>query len=785
MHYQSINQMNLRKNVLFFALLLGIYSIFAQNNYEIDSLKAVIKTTKIDTVKPATYLKLGKAYNKVNKDSSLFYFAEALKLAQSYSGRKTEIKRKMNYLQVEALTQIIIFHLTKGEINSCRDNANKAMALVTKYNNKTQISTICNLLAYIQSAMGENDSAIIYNKKSLKIDSMLNNAYGMLSSYINLGLCYKRMGDFSKALEYYLLALNVINQNNELSNYKGNVYNNIGIIHKNIENYNTALTYYQKARNEFEAVGNNKKVGNCYINIGILNSHLNNYDVAITHYEKALEIMEKYDDKVSIAKCYSNLGNIYLTLKEYDKSIIYLTKGIEIKEEIGDKTGLAFIYKTLSKTYMEIADSLKNQGNQKGFNGYIERAYNNANKALSIAKLTNDKVALTNTYVLLKDISVLKNHYKIALEFFELSIPLKDSLFSKEKTKTIAEMSAKYETERKQLQIEKMAKQKQLDNHIIKNQRNIITLVIISLFVFVSFSLITFRLYRQKLKAHLLLSNQHYTLETQKIELEIHRKNTIQSLSYAEHIQGSLLTNPKYFEQNFSDYFIFYRPKNIVSGDFYWLKSTPDKIMIAMADCTGHGVPGAFMSVLGISFLNEITQKKNLKSPAKILEKLRKKVKDTLNPELKTHKSKNYIDLYLDIKIKDGMDMAFCSIDKNNLKMTYSGANLPIYIIRNNELIELEPEMNPIGVYLIEQKFKNCDFQLIGGDMIYLFSDGYYDQFGGKEQKKFFVENFKALLKKVTHLDCAKQKERLVETLENWQGINEQVDDVTVIGLRI
>lgn len=286
--------------------------------------------------------------------------------------------------------------------------------------------------------------------------------------------------------------------------------------------------------------------------------------------------------------------------------------------------------------------------------------------------------------------------------------------------------------------------------------------------------------------------NKNTTLETQKKELSgqyseltKHRQKTLDSLKYAEYIQSSLLARPNDFEDSFSDYFILFKPKDIVSGDFYWLKQNKDTIFVAAADSTGHGVPGAFMSVIGISFLNEIIQQKTATTPALILETLRQQVKSALNPELNKQKSDNLVEMYINSKIKDGMDIALCAINNKTKILSYAGANLPMFILRNGEFIEFEPTGNPIGVYLIETPFTNHNFQLQTNDIIYLFSDGYYDQFGGEHNKKFYVENFKKILLKIHTLPCKKQNEILTKTIEDWQGLSDQIDDILVMGLRI
>jgi len=274
-------------------------------------------------------------------------------------------------------------------------------------------------------------------------------------------------------------------------------------------------------------------------------------------------------------------------------------------------------------------------------------------------------------------------------------------------------------------------------------------------------------------------------LEKQQIEVldknfEITKKNQqiTDSIAYAKRIQLALLRSEKNLP--FADHFILYKPKDIVSGDFYWMKKFFNYVLVVAADCTGHGVPGAFMSMLGISFLSEVANKqfrkvsKSRLSASIILDELR----DNVIKALSQNKEK--------ASSKDGMDMALCIIDKDTNMLEFAGANNPAYIIRNNEIIELEADKMPIGIYHIEDKsFKNQSFQLIENDRIYLFSDGYVDQFGGEKKRKFLKKNFKDLLLEVNELEMTQQLEILDKTHLEWRGENNQTDDILVVGIKI
>ena len=253
---------------------------------------------------------------------------------------------------------------------------------------------------------------------------------------------------------------------------------------------------------------------------------------------------------------------------------------------------------------------------------------------------------------------------------------------------------------------------------------------------------------------------------------EISNKNKLitDSIKYAKRIQKAVLPH---IDELKIENFILFKPRDIVSGDFYWFKQLGSKLVITAADCTGHGVPGGFISMLGISKLNEISVNFKIKTAAQILELLRKEIKETLQQTGKENEA------------KDGMDIALTIIDFDNNKLQFSGANNPLYIVRNKELIVIKPTRNPIGIYLKEKPFKNEEFDMQKGDLLYMFSDGYADQFGGEKGMKLKSNNFKKLLLSVSENPISKQKQILDSEFEKWRGEHEQIDDVLVMGIKI
>jgi serine phosphatase RsbU (regulator of sigma subunit) len=279
-------------------------------------------------------------------------------------------------------------------------------------------------------------------------------------------------------------------------------------------------------------------------------------------------------------------------------------------------------------------------------------------------------------------------------------------------------------------------------------------------------------------KQNLDLQSQKEEIESQVALLNERNEEITDSLNYAMKIQSAVLPPVQYFHEILNDVFILFKPRDIVSGDFYWIKQVNQYVILAAADCTGHGVPGAFMSLLGMSYLNEIVRRREITQANQVLNELRRQIRISLRQHGQPEES------------KDGIDMALCVIDEKNRVLQYAGANNPLYMIRDRngspELMELKPDLMPLGYYQGRHKsFRNNNIPLEFGDMFYMFSDGFIDQKGGKENKKFMSKNFKDLLIKIHQEPMQEQKKILDKTITAWMGDNPQIDDILVIGVRV
>jgi serine phosphatase RsbU (regulator of sigma subunit) len=342
---------------------------------------------------------------------------------------------------------------------------------------------------------------------------------------------------------------------------------------------------------------------------------------------------------------------------------------------------------------------------------------------------------------------------------------------SEENRVLITELQTKFETENKEKEIVLLNKEKNLKDIELKNNRTILIISFVGLAAISLFLVLLIFSYKQKQKI-----NAEINLKNQKLEIaynvvEEKNREITDSINYAKRIQNAILPPRKLVKEYIPDSFILYKPKDVVAGDFYWMEQKEDKILFAAADCTGHGVPGAMVSVICNNGLNRSVREYGLIDPGKILDKTR----DVVISEFEKSEE----------EVKDGMDISLCALDFKNQTLCWAGANNPLWIIRNSEIVETKSDKQPIGVVDNPQPFTTHKIELQKGDVIYVFTDGFQDQFGGERGKKFKSANFKKLLLSIYSEPMGKQHEILDKTFEDWKGSLEQLDDVCVIGVRL
>jgi serine phosphatase RsbU (regulator of sigma subunit) len=392
---------------------------------------------------------------------------------------------------------------------------------------------------------------------------------------------------------------------------------------------------------------------------------------------------------------------------------------------------------------------------------------------MTYAKEINYKELQLDIAANLIDVCDSMGELKESIGYSKFYINLKDSLSDADTRQQFAEMQAKLDNTVQKNEIEILQKNKLIDAEKDRRKNLIIYFGAGAIILFSVLLIIIFRGYNQKKKINIVITEQKKEVELQRNIVELKNREIVDSINYAQRIQQAILLPESEIQKEFSEAFILFKPKDIVSGDFYWFAESTENKILALADCTGHGVPGGFMSMLGFEILQDVMLREEIHTTSEALKFLDKKVTDTLNKN-----SKSY---------RDGMDMALCAFNKISGKLSFSGANRPLIYISNGVITTYKPDKHTIGGAIddVEKIFTQVEIDVHKGDLIYLFTDGYADQFGGASGKKFKYKQFSEKLLEISDKNLAEQKEILEKTFEDWKGNLEQVDDVCVIGIRI
>ncbi|MES2591161.1 MAG: tetratricopeptide repeat protein [Bacteroidota bacterium] len=728
----------MKKGFSYFAFLLTplFFNVFgyAQIN-KLDSLQNELKKNINDTSKINVFNALGIENRKINTTLAFKYLEDALILSEKINFQKG---------RANAYSGMAIVHSSQKNSELALSNYTKSLLIRDRIGDQKGAVTNLNSIGNLYINQGDYEKALIHYLKALKICVATANQESMPLN--NIAAAYFYMGKHQQALEYYIKALKTFEK---LGNKKLMINPSLGVgnVYKAIGEYRNALTYYKRAMTISEEVKDEPGLARSLTTIGIIYEKLENNDTALIYYNEALIINQKLKEKPAIALSLINIGNIYFAKKNYDKALEYYKRALVINQKIGDKNGSARSLLNIGILYSEKEN--------------IELAMDYLKKGLILADSINSKEMLTEGNEELSEVYEKKGDYKNAYAYYRIHSAIKDSLLNEGNSKNMAEMQTKYESDKKEKDIELLKKEQSLQDVELENQKNVRNGFIVGCLLLVLIIILAYNRYRIKQRAS--------------EDIKQKNKEITESISYAKRIQSSFLTSEKYIAQRLSDYFIFYNPRNIVSGDFYWLMEKKGYLYICTADCTGHGIPGAFMSLISMGILNEIIySKEHLQHTDEILNELRRIIILAVNPEGSEEEG------------KDGMDAVLCRFNFQKMELEYSAANNSFYIIRNGELLVYKPDKMPVGKHIgLEKPFSKTTIALQKGDCVYTFSDGFADQFGGPNGKKFQSKRVKELLLAHCHKPMKIQREIIGKTIEEWQGTNEQVDDMLVIGIRV
>lgn len=590
--------------------------------------------------------------------------------------------------------------------------------------------------------------------EALIVASEIEDEKGTALSYYALSRLHQYIGDWNKALTYHYKAIPIFEKIDAKENLGWSLLN-MGICFHAQKNYPKAIEYDEKALDIFKEIDLKKGIAYSYLNISLAINDNGSPDSALIAMRNAREICEEIGDKRGVGYVLNSMAEIYEEMGEYDKAIQANKECIIIREQENDKMDLSWCYSSLGNIYLK-----------KGNPGEAER---NLILGEKLAKEINSMVVLRGIYLTWSQIDSMNKNYEGAYRKFQQYSDFNNLLSKEEKQRKAEEIQYNFEKIKKEQEIVQLQGEAELENILNeeKRQRLIIGVValVVVLVVVVFFSVSVYKRAGQ-------LRKQRNIITQQKERVDVQHKNIRDSIVYARKIQHALLTSEEYIQDHLKlDFFIHYQPKDIVSGDFYWAHEHNGAFYLTTADCTGHGVPGAFMSLLNISIMNELIVERNVSSPAEVLNQQKTQIIKSLNYGSSDGS-------------KDGMDCVLCKFDLNTNTLEFASANNPLWIIRNGEIIKYKGDKMPVGKFINDGKFTDQKVSLEKGDLIYTFTDGFVDQFGGKFDKKFKPRRLAELLLKVHELPMEEQKLIVMRTLDEWMGSQEQTDDILMIGIR-
>lgn len=757
-----------KEKYLPFFLLIMMHFFYNSNssaqNHTIDSLTSFVKISKEDTTKVNTLNTLCREVKNTGDFQKANQYAnDALSLSKKLRFKKGEAK---------AYNNIGIIFDNQGDYENALKNYIIALKIREEIGDKTGIAGSYNNIGNIYYAQGNYSAALKNHLSSLKTRTEINDKNGMAICFMNIGNVYHLQGNYSDALKNQFSSLKL---REELGDKQGiaNCYNNIGNIYYSQNIYKEALKNQMAALKIRKEIGDKNGIGSSYNNIGIIYYLQGNFSDALINQLASLKIMEEIGDKRGIAMSYNNIGIIYKNKGNYDEALKNQLASLKLAQELEDKNGIANCYTNIGIVFTK-------QGKFKEASEYLD-------KGLKMSKEIGAKDYIKDTYSGLAELDSAQassfpigngpgKFWRSAFENHKMAIIYRDSLVNQETSKKLVESQMQYEFDKKE-SVAKAEQEKKDALNIAERRKQTIILYFVGFvaFLILCFAVFAYRSYRQKQKANSLLEEKNNYIEKQKILVEEKNREITDSINYAKRIQHSLLASTQFLKNNLPEHFIFFQPKDIVSGDFYWATELGNgQFAIATADSTGHGVPGAIMSMLNISCLNEAVSGQKLTAPNEILNYTRSRIIHHLANDGSEEGG------------KDGMDCSLISFDFSKKQLTYSSANNPVWIARGNEILAFSPDKMPVGKHDKDSvSFTQHTIQLQKEDVVYTFTDGMPDQFGGPNGKKFMYKQLKELLLSIAKLPMEEQGELLKSALNKWKSHLEQVDDICVIGVRI
>lgn len=613
--------------------------------------------------------------------------------------------------------------------------------------------------AYIELSNIDEDNAMEgYCLNALKILSQMDSTGSVEKSYLeykgailgNLGYYYRAKGLTQKAFDKYFTALKCAEKTGARNLY-ADMKNNIGMLYYSQKQFRESVPFYLKAIDVYRELGLKEYEGRTLMNVAGAFQNLNDYTTSVSYFRNALAMFAALKDTFYMAFAYNNLAVCYKKFDMPDSSFACLARGSQLFEKLGSQDELAWTY----DIYGGLHTALKQYRQAEP---YCLKCVGIAEERKLPSQLAS---CLENLYL----IYLNKGDYQMALHYFIRADSIQDSLVNNDTRLLLAKNQVQYDYSQKEDLLKLDAEKKSLQFREERKRNYIILFSVIAvLAVSLFFGYMVFKSLKLEKQARKMVLDQKEIIEEK-------QKEIIDSITYAKSLQEAILPPMALWKSQLPDSFILYKPKDIVAGDFYWMEKSQGLLFFAVADCTGHGVPGAMVSVVCSNALNRSVLEFKLTDPGEILDKTRELVISTFEKSEK--------------QVHDGMDISLCALNTQTRMLKWAGANNPLWYIHNNVLARVVPNKQPVGEYPDEVPFTTHAIQLYAGDSLYLFSDGYADQFGGPKGKKFKYKQLEELIASIPEQTMEEQASTLDTTFRNWKGGLVQVDDVCIIGIRV
>jgi serine phosphatase RsbU (regulator of sigma subunit) len=826
------------RHIIFVIFAISVCKFSFSQNKKVDSLKLVLKNAKHDTIIAQTLFDIGKELERQKPDTAFSYYNKAQQFCEkNQNNYNTKSKEYVSIIVslAKSINGIGVIYHDKNTIEKALKYYEMSIEICNKINYKLGLAKSYNNIGVIYRLQGKIQEGIKYALISIKLKEEIGDKKGIATTYITLGLESWRIGNISKAIEYYTNSLKTFEEIKHIDGIATNL-NNLGLVYKDQGDFKKALEFFERAKKISIENSFDKGLANSLKEIGILYSEQNKISMAFENLNKSIEIFERLENKKGVAEVLYYLGNIYLQNDDTTKAIKNFDESYELCKNAGFKQGIAYallgkgkVFQKENKIsqsidYFEKAKKLFNElGYPKDLKVVAEnlnsiyRSLGNHQLALenyelfikmrdSINNIETQKVAIKQNakYEYEKQQAIAKADFDKQQALSKLELQNKQSLIEKnqqqvlllEKENDLKELTLlQSASELKQKQILSENQQKQLElldkeqklskiasekqQADLQKQRLINYSLIAGVGLVLAILVVAIRGYQRKKRDNEVIQKQKTEVEEQRQSLatknhiiEEKQKEILDSINYAKRIQYTLLAHEQFLKNNLNEHFIYFNPKDIVSGDFYWATKVvssngDEKFYLAVSDSTGHGIPGAFMSLLNIGFLSEAINEKGIEEPNEVFNFVRERLISTISKDGQ----------------KDGFDGILVCFSKE--KITYAAANNEPILIRNNEIIELPKDRMPVGKGEKQDSFTLYQIEANSGDTLYLYTDGYADQFGGPKGKKFKYKPLNELLLTNANLPLSEQHELIKSTFNEWKGELEQVDDVCVVGVRI